>query len=104
MDISYDQVKSQPTSPSIEVNSDFNPFKVFNEKEVNKVIDDDLANSNNDIILNLEDDNNHTLKIFQILNKFIVSTNKSSLIIINQNLAHQRICLLYTSPSPRDDR
>ncbi len=94
MDISYDQVKSQPTSPSIEINSDFNPFKVFNEKEVNKVIDDDLANSNNNI-LNLEDDNNHTLKIFQILNKFIVSTNKSSLIIINQNLAHQRI--LYES-------
>ena len=92
MDISYDQVKSQPTSPSIEINSDFNPFKVFNEKEVNKVIDDDLANNN---ILNLEDDNNHTLKIFQILNKFIVSTNKSSLIIINQNLAHQRI--LYES-------
>jgi len=91
MDISYDQVKSQPTSPSIEINSDFNPFKVFNEKEVNKVIDDDLA----DNIFNLESGNNHALKIFQILNKFIVSTNKSSLIIINQNLAHQRI--LYES-------
>ena len=48
MDISYDQVKSQPTSPNIEINSDFNPFKVFNDEEVNKVISDDhLAPSNN---------------------------------------------------------
>ena len=92
MDISYDQVKSQPTNPSIEINSEFNPFKVFNDEEVNKVSDDYLPINNR---LNLEDDNNQALKIFQILNKFIVSTNKSSLIIINQNLAHQRI--LYES-------
>ena len=92
MDISYDKVKSQPTNPTIEINSEFNPFKVFNDKEVSKIINDDMAPDNK---LNLEDDNNQALKIFQILNKFIVSTNKSSLIIINQNLAHQRI--LYES-------
>ena len=92
MDISYDKVKSQPTNPTIEINSEFNPFKVFNDKEVSKIINDDMAHDNK---LNLEDDNNQALKIFQILNKFIVSTNKSSLIIINQNLAHQRI--LYES-------
>ena len=92
MDISYDQVKSQPTSPNIEINSDFNPFKVFNDDEVNKISDDHLNPINE---LNLENDSNQALKIFQILNKFIVSTNKSSLIIINQNLAHQRI--LYES-------
>ena len=92
MDISYDQVKSQPTNPTIEINSEFNPFKVFNGEEVSKIINDDMAPPNE---LNFEDDNNQTLKIFQILNKFIVSTNKSSLIIINQNLAHRRI--LYES-------
>ena len=92
MDISYDKVKSQPTNPTIEINSEFNPFKVFNDEEVSKIINDDMAHDNK---LNLEDDNNQALKIFQILNKFIVSTNKSSLIIINQNLAHQRI--LYES-------
>ena len=92
MDISYDKVKSQPTNPTIEINSEFNPFKVFNDNEVSKIINDDMAPDNK---LNLEDDNNQALKIFQILNKFIVSTNKSSLIIINQNLAHQRI--LYES-------
>ena len=92
MDISYDQVKSKPTNPTIEINSEFNPFKVFNGEEVSKIINDDMAPPNE---LNFEDDNNQALKIFQILNKFIVSTNKSSLIIINQNLAHQRI--LYES-------
>jgi len=92
MDISYDQVKSQPTNPTIEINSEFNPFKVFNGEEVSKIINDDMAPPNE---LNFEDDNNQALKIFQILNKFIVSTNKSSLIIINQNLAHRRI--LYES-------
>ncbi len=92
MDISYDQVKSQPTNPTIEINSEFNPFKVFNGEEVSKIINDDMAPDNE---LNFEDDNNQALKIFQILNKFIISTNKSSLIIINQNLAHQRI--LYES-------
>ena len=92
MDISYDQVKSQPTNPTIEINSEFNPFKVFNDEEVSKIINDDMTSHDK---LNLEHDNNQVLKIFQILNKFIVSTNKSSLIIINQNLAHQRI--LYES-------
>ena len=92
MDISYNQVKSQPTNPTIEINSEFNPFKVFKDEKVSKIINDDMAP---DYKLNLEEDNNQALKIFQILNKFIVSTNKSSLIIINQNLAHQRI--LYES-------
>ena len=92
MDISYDQVKSQPTNPTIKINSEFNPFKVFNEEDMNNVHIHYLSSNNK---LNLDNDNNQALKIFQILNKFIVSTNKSSLIIINQNLAHQRI--LYES-------
>jgi len=92
MDISYDQVNSQPRIPAIEINSEFNPFEVFNDERVNNVSYNYLAPNSK---LNFEDDNNQNLKIFQILNKFIVSTNKSSLIIINQNLAHQRI--LYES-------
>ena len=73
MDISYDQVKSQPTNPTIEINSEFNPFEVFNDEEMNKVPGDYLSRHNK---LNLNDDNNQALKIFQILNKFIVITNK----------------------------
>ena len=92
MDISYNQIKSQPVNPSIEINSDFNPFEIFNDSEEKKV-DEDFSDFNKDLELEVGD--NKHLKIFQILNKFIISTNKSSLIIINQNLAHQRI--LYES-------
>ena len=92
MDISYNQIKSQPVNPSIEINSDFNPFEIFNDSEEKKV-DEDFSDFNKDLELEVGD-NKHS-KIFQILNKFIISTNKSSLIIINQNLAHQRI--LYES-------
>ena len=92
MDISYNQIKSQPVNPSIEINSDFNPFEIFNDSEAKKV-HEDFSDFNKDLELEVGD-NKHS-KIFQILNKFIISTNKSSLIIINQNLAHQRI--LYES-------
>ena len=92
MDISYNQIKSQPVNPSIEINSDFNPFEIFNDSE-EKNVHEDFSDFNKDLELEVGD-NKHS-KIFQILNKFIISTNKSSLIIINQNLAHQRI--LYES-------
>ena len=92
MDISYNQIKSQPVNPSIEINSDFNPFEIFNDSEPKK-FHEDFSDFNKDLELEVGD-NKHS-KIFQILNKFIIRTNKSSLIIINQNLAHQRI--LYES-------
>ena len=40
MDISYNQIKSQPVNPSIEINSDFNPFEIFNDSEEKKVHED----------------------------------------------------------------
>ena len=86
MDISYNHVNSDPKTPTIEVDSEFNPFKVFNEENfMKKNSDIELKNTQSDII------DNSTSKIFQIFNKYIVSTSTSSLIIINQNLAHQRI-------------
>lgn len=86
MDISYNHVNSDPKTPTIEVDSEFNPFKVFNEENfIKKNSDIELKNTQSDII------DNSTSKIFQIFNKYIVSTSTSSLIIINQNLAHQRI-------------
>ena len=86
MDISYNHVNSDPKTPTIEVDSEFNPFKVFNEENfMKKNSDIELKNTQSDII------DNSSSKIFQIFNKYIVSTSTSSLIIINQNLAHQRI-------------
>tara|TARA_B100001564_G_C20646363_1_gene674591 strand:+ start:57 stop:1817 length:1761 start_codon:yes stop_codon:yes gene_type:complete len=92
MDISYKQINSDPKTPSIEVDSEFNPFKIFNEDNfIKKDSDIDLINN----LSNINEEDNSSPKIFQIFNKYIVSTSKSSLIIINQNLAHQRI--LYES-------
>ena len=88
MDISYNQINTDPKIPSIEVDSEFNPFKIFNEKDFIKK-DSNLELS--DSISYTNEDNKLSSKIFQIFNKYIVSTSTSSLIIINQNLAHQRI-------------
>ena len=86
MDISYNHVNSDPKIPTIEVDSEFNPFKDFNEENfMKKKSDVELKNTQSDVI------DNSASKIFQIFNKYIVSTSTSSLIIINQNLAHQRI-------------
>jgi DNA mismatch repair protein MutL len=88
MDISYNQINTDPKIPSIEVDSEFNPFKIFNEEDFIKK-DSNLELS--DSLSYVNEDNKLSSKIFQIFNKYIVSTSTSSLIIINQNLAHQRI-------------
>ncbi|MDG2475856.1 MAG: DNA mismatch repair endonuclease MutL [Flavobacteriaceae bacterium] len=88
MDISYTQINTDPKTPSIEVDSEFNPFKIFNDENFVKK-NSDISSSINQS--NIFEENEISSKIFQIFNKYIVSTSTSSLIIINQNLAHQRI-------------
>ena len=88
MDISYNQINTDPKIPSIEVDSEFNPFKIFNEEDF---IKKDSSLELSDSLSYANEDNKLSSKIFQIFNKYIVSTSTSSLIIINQNLAHQRI-------------
>ena len=88
MDISYNQINTDPKIPSIEVDSEFNPFKIFNKEDF---IKKDSSLELSDSLSYANEDNKLSSKIFQIFNKYIVSTSTSSLIIINQNLAHQRI-------------
>ena len=88
MDISYNQINTDPKIPSIEVDSEFNPFKIFNKEDF---IKKDSSLELSDSLSYTNEDNKLSSKIFQIFNKYIVSTSTSSLIIINQNLAHQRI-------------
>ena len=92
MDLSYSQVKNNPKIPSIELDSGFNPFKIFNDNKVESLFSEEAQNK---IESDFRLEEKKFIKIFQIFNKFIVSTSKSSLIIINQRLAHQRI--LYES-------
>ena len=92
MDISYSQVKSEPKIPGVEIDSDFNPFQIFNDEKLGDLFSE---KSTENIESDFENTGKEFTKIFQIFNKFIVSASTSSLIIINQNLAHQRI--LYES-------
>jgi len=88
MDISYSQVKSEPKIPGVDIDSDFNPFQIFNDEKLGDLFSE---KSTENIVSDFENTGKEFIKIFQIFNKFIVSASTSSLIIINQNLAHQRI-------------
>ena len=92
MDVSYSKIKTNPKIPSIEIDSDFNPFQIFNDDKVENLFSE---KSQNIIESDIELEDKKFIKIFQIFNKYIVSASTSSLIIINQKLAHQRI--LYES-------
>ena len=94
----YDFKNKTPNYPSLEINSTFNPFFKPETQDIKSSID---FIENNNIETNLfhnKDDFKEGLidsiesqKVFQLFSKYIVSPLKSSLIIINQNRAHQRI-------------
>ena len=97
-EIPYSKRFEQPVTPKIEVDKNFNPFnegiskyhsKIWNRPETiyKEVGSSNLFNRDfiNEII---NDDGN---KIFQIMNSFLVTSTRNSLIIIDQERAHQRI-------------
>ena len=91
MDIPYDSHKNRLREPSIEVDSSFNPFLKEktnqNWEELQSKIENNIFDKKN-IDINQEID---FPKIFQVFNKYIITTTGSSVIILNQSLAHQRI-------------
>ena len=111
-DTPYKQFKKSINNPKVEINSSFNPFfpESGNIKKKFKAIDPNFigfeSKSNTDSDSSLEnnfekdviqssifetDISISSVNTFQLKNKYIVSTTKSGLVIINQNLAHQRI-------------
>ena len=97
-DIPYSKRFERPVTPGIEVDKNFNPFKhetsKYNSKIWNKseTIYQEIGSSNlfnsdlkNEIIS--EDGN----KIFQIMNSYLVTSTRNSLLVIDQERAHQRI-------------
>ncbi|MBC8305804.1 MAG: DNA mismatch repair endonuclease MutL [Pelagibacterales bacterium] len=89
MELPYNSQKSLIIEPSIEVDSSFNPFikdKIIEDwEELESKIESDIfdkINNNEEI---------ESPKIFQVFNKYIITTTGSSLILLNQSLAHQRI-------------
>jgi len=89
MELPYNSQKSLIEEPSIEVDSSFNPFikdKITEDwEELESKIEGDIFDKINN---NEEID---SPKIFQVFNKYIITTTGSSLILLNQSLAHQRI-------------
>ena len=97
-EIPYSKRFNHPIPPKVEVDKNFNPFKdgtskynskIWNNSETiyKEVGSSNLFNSNliNEIIS--EDGN----KIFQIMNSYLVTSTRNSLIVIDQERAHQRI-------------
>ena len=98
LDVPYEYIRKSPKEPPIEVNSSFNPFR--EEKGVEKISRDswnnlyskieskDLANiSEDELQLNLS----QSPRVFQLFKKYIITSLRSGLLIINQQRAHQRI-------------
>ncbi len=117
-DTPYDYSKKQPTAPSIEVDRDFNPFKEkAKQGNINFPFKREQTQSWESLYVGLKDEtaavpglgdiefeseevtgslfeNAETetgQTTFQLQNKYIVSPLKNGMMIIHQNLAHQRI-------------
>ena len=103
MDIPYNSHKNRLKEPSIEVDSSFNPFlkekNNENWEELQSKIENDIFDKKN-IDINEEID---FPKIFQVFNKYIITTTGSSVIILDQSLAHQRILYEQFLKSSVDD-
>ena len=112
LDTPYNFQQKPPSNiPSIEVDSSFNPFKV-SEKGIPKA----SKSSWESLYSGLEMPNDNSAdeelklaieqapKVFQLLRKFIVTTTRSGLLIIDQQRAHQRVLYekFLTSITKRD--
>ena len=89
MELPYNSSKSLIKEPSVEVDSSFNPLSkeksIRDWEELESKIEEGLFDK---IDKNEEID---SPKIFQVFNKYIITTTGSSVILVDQNLAHQRI-------------
>ncbi len=101
MELPYNSQKKFTKEPSIEVDSSFNPF----EKEKNDADWEELESNIEDGIFNKINNNEEidSPKIFQIFNKYIITTTGSSVIIVDQSLAHQRILYEHFLKSSADN-
>ena len=99
LDIPYNQEQITPKKiPSLEIDSSFNPFNRIQIRNSNafKNIRESLFSGLDTTIskLNLDEELKialeQTPKVFQ-LKKYIITTTRSGLLIINQNRAHQRV-------------
>ena len=85
------------SKPSIDFNSDFNPFFTNEKNKIDEKIDKNIYSfseslpSSMDIFNEYELKKSSTYSNFNFLNKFIVTKTKSELLIVNIKRAYQRI-------------
>ena len=112
LDTPYHQQKEQVSSPKVEVNPDFNPFSKPKSSPSSSSpaweglytgLQSDATESSNDFSevqfesdelqssIFDEDEGKKVQNTFQLQNKYIISTIKSGMVVINQNRAHERI-------------
>ena len=97
-EVPYNFKNVKPKPPKIEVNSEFNPFKVskniVNSKiEKHESFETEILNIDTDTILNtkLSIESPKENRVYQLFSKYIVCPLQTSMIIIDQNRAHQRV-------------
>lgn len=102
LDTPYNYKEKQVSNPKISVNPTFNPFKQSLQKDTNFTykkeqqnwdtlytdIEENLLQQEELFVSNQETE---TGKTFQIQRKYVLSSIKSGVVLIHQNLAHQRI-------------
>ena len=112
LDTPYHQQKEQVSSPKVEVNPDFNPFSKPKSSPSSSSpaweglytdLQPDATESSNDFSevqfesdelqssIFDEDEGKKVQNTFQLQNKYIISTIKSGMVVIDQNRAHERI-------------
>ena len=97
-EVPYNLKNVKPTPPKIEVNPQFNPFKVSkniisSKIEKHESFETEILNIDADSILNtkLPIESPKENRVYQLFSKYIVCPLQTSMIIIDQNRAHQRI-------------
>ena len=113
LDVPYEfKNKQAEKEPGIQIDRDFNPFKADSQKSISFPYKREKTESWESLYVAIEtpevevknievqsevidsslfDEQSVGTKTFQVHKKYIVSTIKSGIIFINQNLAHQRI-------------
>ena len=97
-EVPYSFKNENPTLPKIEVNSEFNPFKdskntIISKAKEKESFETEILNIDSDLISNpkLSIDSPKENRVYQLFSKYIVCPLQTSMIIIDQNRAHQRI-------------
>ena len=101
LDMPYNQVNKQVGIPNLEVNSNFNPFKNPDAPRFSKPKEAsweslyvEVESQPTPTLLeheSMEGKSFDAVKLFQLMNRFIVSSIGSGLLIIDQQRAHERI-------------